>query len=45
MFIDLLDETSIREFIENFVDDIADDMNELAKRSFRTMSDSSLAYL
>jgi hypothetical protein len=45
MFLDLLDETSIREFIENFVDDIADDINELAKRSFRTMSDSSLAYL
>jgi hypothetical protein len=45
MFIDLLDETSIREFIENFMDDIADDINELAKRYFRTMSDSSLAYL
>jgi hypothetical protein len=45
MFLDLLDETSIRGFIEDFVNDIADDINELAKRILRRMSDSSLAYL
>jgi hypothetical protein len=46
MFLDLLDETSIREFIENFADDIADDIDELVKRIIpRRTSDSSLAYL